>query len=161
MVKVKSLCFILKLSTSWRLIGEWRGGSTHSLTSALDGGEWLTSRPGRFTPREKSPWYPLDRRLGGHKNRSGRGGEEKNSRRKSKAKTPIVQPIAQRYTDWAITALFRADEKRGLLLNGEEEVDVVCLVFCLSGECRIRICLVRCSPGQNPKRIDRIHQYTN
>jgi hypothetical protein len=25
----------------------------HSLTSALDGGEWSTSRPGRFTPRER------------------------------------------------------------------------------------------------------------
>jgi len=24
------------------------------LTSALDGGEWLTSRPGRFTPRERA-----------------------------------------------------------------------------------------------------------
>jgi hypothetical protein len=27
----------------------------------------------------KSPWYPLDTRLGGTKSRSGRGGEEKNS----------------------------------------------------------------------------------
>jgi hypothetical protein len=26
-----------------------------------------------------SPWYPLDRRLGGPQSRSGRGGEEKNS----------------------------------------------------------------------------------
>jgi hypothetical protein len=34
------------------------------LTSALDGGEWSASHPGRFTPRE-IPWYPLDRRLGG------------------------------------------------------------------------------------------------
>jgi hypothetical protein len=27
----------------------------------------------------KSPWYPLDRRLGGNQSRSGHGGEEKNS----------------------------------------------------------------------------------
>jgi hypothetical protein len=27
----------------------------HSLTSALDGGEWSASRPGRFTPRERAP----------------------------------------------------------------------------------------------------------
>jgi hypothetical protein len=38
----------------------------------------------RFTPRplylqEKSPWYPLDRRLGGPQSRSEYGGEEKNS----------------------------------------------------------------------------------
>jgi hypothetical protein len=40
---------------------------------------WVVS----FTPRPlysqgKSPWYPLDRRLGGPQSRSGRGGEEKN-----------------------------------------------------------------------------------
>jgi hypothetical protein len=27
----------------------------HSLTSALDGGEWSVSRPGRFIPRERAP----------------------------------------------------------------------------------------------------------
>jgi hypothetical protein len=27
----------------------------HSLTSALDGGEWSASRPDRFTPSERSP----------------------------------------------------------------------------------------------------------
>jgi hypothetical protein len=49
------------------------------LTSALDGGELSASRPGRFTSQGKSPWYPLDRRLGEPQSRSGRGGEEKNS----------------------------------------------------------------------------------
>jgi hypothetical protein len=34
---------------------EWRYRSTHSLTSALDGGEWSASRPGRFTPRKRAP----------------------------------------------------------------------------------------------------------
>jgi hypothetical protein len=45
------------------------------LTSALDGNEWLASRPGRFTPGAISHRYPLDRRLGGPRSRSG---EEKN-----------------------------------------------------------------------------------
>jgi hypothetical protein len=27
----------------------------HSLTLALDGGEWSASRPGHFTPRERAP----------------------------------------------------------------------------------------------------------
>jgi hypothetical protein len=58
------------------VLREWRYSSTHSLTSALDVGEWSASRPGRFTPR-KSLWYPLDRRLGGPQGRSGRGSEEK------------------------------------------------------------------------------------
>jgi len=30
-------------------------------------------------PQGKSPWYPLNRRLGGTQSRSGHGGEEKNS----------------------------------------------------------------------------------
>jgi len=34
---------------------ECRYNSTHSLTSALDGGEWSALRSGRFTPREKAP----------------------------------------------------------------------------------------------------------
>jgi hypothetical protein len=48
-----------------------------SLTSALGGGEWPDSLPGRFNPKEKSPRYSLDRRLGGPRSRSG-GGEEEN-----------------------------------------------------------------------------------
>jgi hypothetical protein len=34
---------------------------------------------GQLYPQGKSPWYPLDRRLGGPQSHSGRGGEEKNS----------------------------------------------------------------------------------
>jgi hypothetical protein len=49
------------------------------LTSALDGGEWSASHPGRFTTRKiVAPWYSLDRRPGGLQSRSGRCGEEKN-----------------------------------------------------------------------------------
>jgi hypothetical protein len=36
------------------VLGEWRNSSTHSLTSALHGGEWSASRPARFTPRERA-----------------------------------------------------------------------------------------------------------
>jgi hypothetical protein len=53
--------------------------STHSLTLVLDGGKWSASRPGRSTSQGESPWYPLDRRLGGPQSRSRRGDEEKNS----------------------------------------------------------------------------------
>jgi hypothetical protein len=49
------------------VLWEWRYSSTHSLTSALDWGEWSASRPGRFTPRERVPsnhwmgagWVPV------------------------------------------------------------------------------------------------------
>jgi hypothetical protein len=40
-----------------------------SLTSALDGGGWLTPRPGCFTPGKETR-YPLYRRLGGPQGRS-------------------------------------------------------------------------------------------
>jgi hypothetical protein len=36
------------------------------LTSAIVGGEWSASRPGRFSPR-----FPLDKRLGGPQHWSG------------------------------------------------------------------------------------------
>jgi len=39
-------------------------------------------------------FYPLYSRLGGPQSRSGRNGEE------PPPTTPIVQPVAQRYTDW-------------------------------------------------------------
>jgi hypothetical protein len=45
-----------------------------SLTSVVDGGEWSVSHPGRFTPRERARGIHC-----GPQNRSGRGGEEKNS----------------------------------------------------------------------------------
>jgi len=37
------------------MLGEWMYSSTHSLTSAVDVGEWSASRSGRFIPREKAP----------------------------------------------------------------------------------------------------------
>jgi hypothetical protein len=74
------------------MLGEWRYSSTHSLTSVLDGCEWSASRPGRFTHRKNSPWYPLDRRLGGPQSQSGRGGEEK------KSHPLIIHPVAHSYT---------------------------------------------------------------
>jgi hypothetical protein len=62
---------------------------------------------GQLHDQIKSPWYPLDRRLGGRQNRSGRDGEEKipSPRQESKPRTPIVQAVAQRYTNWAITTV--------------------------------------------------------
>jgi hypothetical protein len=36
-------------------MGEWIHRTTFFLTSALVGGEWSVSRPGRFTPGEGAP----------------------------------------------------------------------------------------------------------
>jgi hypothetical protein len=61
---------------------------------------WLVNfTPLLLYPQGKSPWYPLNRRLGGPQSRSGRGGEEeKKLPALAGNKTPIIQPIAQRYT---------------------------------------------------------------
>jgi hypothetical protein len=71
------------------------------LTSALDGGEWLASRPGGSTPRERAPdthW------IGGWVGpRAVLDAVVKKKipipSRESSPRTPIVQPVAQRYTD--------------------------------------------------------------
>jgi hypothetical protein len=63
------------------------------LTSALDPCKWSSSRAGRFTPKERVPRYPLDRRLGGPQSRSGHGGEKKNSQPLSGLEPPIIQPV--------------------------------------------------------------------
>jgi hypothetical protein len=105
--KVKlSLCF------NWApchegVLWEWRYSSTHSLTSALDGGEWSASRPGRFTPKERasgtlwigdwvSPRAVLDAAV---------KRKIPSPRRESNPRTTIVHPVAQRCTDWAIAAV--------------------------------------------------------
>jgi hypothetical protein len=106
-VKVKlCLCF------NWTprhedVLREWRYSSTHSFTSALDGCEWSASRSSRFTPRERAPrthwiegWVGPRTVLDAVVKR-----KIPSSRRKSNPRTPIVQPVAQRYTDWAIPGL--------------------------------------------------------
>jgi hypothetical protein len=64
------------------------------LTEILDGGDLSASRPGRFTPMVKSPWYPLDRRLGGPQSRSGRGDEKKKIPSATGNGTSAVQSVA-------------------------------------------------------------------
>jgi hypothetical protein len=44
---------------------------------ALDGGEWSSSCPDRFTPQGKTHWYPLDRSMVGPQSQFEYGVEEK------------------------------------------------------------------------------------
>jgi hypothetical protein len=61
--------------------------------------------PAAFPPG-KEPRYPLYRRLSGPRAVLDAVMRKIPSpRRESNPRTPIVQPVAQRYTDWAITAL--------------------------------------------------------
>ena len=84
---------------SWR---EQRYSSTLSLTSALERGGWSTQPLGLFT-LGKEAQCPLCRKLGGPQNRSGWV---------RKITPPLgfdsrtVQPVASRYTDYAIPTLY-------------------------------------------------------
>jgi hypothetical protein len=74
--------------------------STLSLTSALDGGGWLTPHPCRFTPGKETQ-YPFCRRLGRHQ------GWSRRVRKISPSPefVPLTaQPVASRYTDYSIPA---------------------------------------------------------
>jgi hypothetical protein len=53
---------------------------------------------GQIHPQGKSPLYPLDRRVGGSQSLSGRGGEGKNIQTLPEPESPIIQPVAHRYT---------------------------------------------------------------
>jgi hypothetical protein len=71
------------------------------LTSALDEGEWSASRPGRFTPRERAlgthwigGWLGPRAVLDAVVNR-----KIPSPLQESNPRTPIVQLVAQRYTD--------------------------------------------------------------
>jgi hypothetical protein len=96
-----------KLSTPWRRSGEWSYSSTPSLTSALDGSKWSASHPSRFMPTERAPathwlggWVGPRVVLDAVVKR-----KIPSPRRESNPRTPVVKPVAQRYTDWAITAI--------------------------------------------------------
>jgi hypothetical protein len=106
-VKVKVCPFFNWAPCHEGVLGEWRCSSTHSFTLALDGGERLASRLGRFTPRERAPcthwiggWVSPRAVLDTVVKR-----KLPSPRRESNPRIPIVQPVAQRYTDWAIRAL--------------------------------------------------------
>jgi hypothetical protein len=58
--------------------GERKYSSYSFLTSALNGGEWSASRPGRALAPGKDPRYPLDKRLVGPQSGSGHRGCRKN-----------------------------------------------------------------------------------
>jgi hypothetical protein len=71
--KAKQSCYM-----PWWRLGEEEYSSYSFLTSALGGGEWSASRPGRALPQGKYLWYPLYRRLGGPQSGSVHRGQRKN-----------------------------------------------------------------------------------
>jgi hypothetical protein len=93
--------------------------STHSLTPELVGGEWSASRIGHFTPSERAPgthwiggWVGPRAILDTVVKR-----KSPSPRRESNSRTPILQPVTQRYTDWAIKAHKCWESNRNVILS--------------------------------------------
>jgi hypothetical protein len=82
----------------WRHVGERRYSSCPFLTSALDGGEWSASRPGRTLPPGKGPPVPIVQEDGWVPEPVWTQGLEEKSSAPVGDRTPIVQPIVGHYT---------------------------------------------------------------
>jgi hypothetical protein len=87
--------------TPWRRLGGEEYSSYSFSTSALDGGEWSASRPGRaFTPCERTPGTHCTRGWMG--SRAGLDTEVRGKilcpRRGSNPDRPVVQPLFRHYT---------------------------------------------------------------
>jgi hypothetical protein len=67
------------------------------LTSALDGGEWLASRPGRFSPGEIDPGAHWIGDWVGP--RAGLKAVKRKTLVSAGNLTPAVQPVVRHYTD--------------------------------------------------------------
>ena len=96
--------------------------STPSLTSVLDGGGLSTPLPSRFTPWKETQ-HPFYRRLGGPKGRCGRVWKTSPS---PGLDPRTVQPVASRYTDYAIPAHF-LHIVRNLRMQGAIPLSPICL----------------------------------
>jgi hypothetical protein len=87
--------------TPWRRLKE-RSSSYSFLTSALGGVSGQRRAPAALYPRERTPYYTLDRRLGGNQSRSGHRGQGKKLFRLCRGSNPdrpVVQSVVRHCTD--------------------------------------------------------------
>jgi hypothetical protein len=107
-VQTRGYCYCGKIKkqsryTPWWRFGERRYSSYSFLTSALDGGEWSVSRPGRALPRGKDPPVPIVQEAGWAS-----AGLDTVVRGKilclcqgSNRDRPVAQSVVRHCTDWA------------------------------------------------------------
>jgi hypothetical protein len=78
--------------------GERRYSSYSYLTSALDGGEWSASCPGRALPPGKGPPVPIEQEAGWAPEPVWMQGLEEKFSAPAGDRTLIVQPVVRHYT---------------------------------------------------------------
>jgi hypothetical protein len=84
--------------------GAWderRYSSYSFLTSALDGGEWSASRPGRAIPPGKGPPIPIVQEAGWALEPVWTQRQEEKSSASVRDRTSVVQSVVRHYTIWA------------------------------------------------------------
>ena len=82
------------------------------MTAALEGGEWSAARPGRTLPPGKTR-YPFYRRLRGPQGRSRRA----ENLVPAGIRSQTVQPVVNRYTDWATRPTLCVISRKKLIFN--------------------------------------------
>jgi hypothetical protein len=80
-------------------MGERRYSSYLFLTSALDGGEWSASRPGRALPPGKEPPVPIKQEAGWAPKPVWTSRLEEKSSASVGDRTPVFQSVVRHYTD--------------------------------------------------------------
>jgi hypothetical protein len=81
-----------------------RYSSYSFLISALDGGEWSASRPGRALRPGKGPSVPIRQEAGWAPEPVWTQGLEEKYSASVEDRTPVVQSVVRHYTDWATPA---------------------------------------------------------
>jgi hypothetical protein len=103
---LKQIMLNVLRTTTWRSTG---GLELQPHTCFDLGTRWrwvINFTPLPLYPQGKNPWYPLDRRLVGPRAIPDTVMRKiSSSHRESNHRTPIIQPVAQRYTNWVIKAL--------------------------------------------------------
>jgi hypothetical protein len=91
--------------TPWRRMGWEEEKLLSFLTSALDGGEWSASRPGRALPPGKGPAVPIVQEAGWAPEPVWTQRLEEKSSASVGDRTPVVQSVVRLYADWAVALM--------------------------------------------------------
>jgi hypothetical protein len=125
-------------------LGDRRYSSYSFLTSALEGGEWSASRPGRALPPGKLTPVPTVQEAGWAPQPVWKQRLEEKSSASVGDRTPAVQAVVRHYTDWATPAHIRKKVRRNWTWKGTSfYISELCLTICLYSSLLPRHCFLR------------------